>query len=229
MADEPESPPEPKPVDAKPTDAVAADAHTFKYTAFDKWEYQQVIYKTERKQSWRDVADSFYQAALLLVTGVVNGELRDDIEGLAAVFLCRHYLELILKTIVLNSRWLVRVDQNTREEVQEVKRIHSLRELWRGVLKDAKPKLADGHWQNYDTAFVEACIVEFDVVDKKGFAFRYAGQGGEFCLFDFRGLLRSMEHIQQVLGGINTYLVEAYSQNAAYEEILESEFGGDMY
>jgi hypothetical protein len=201
----------------------------FGYTACEKWEYRQIICKTPHKQSWRDMADSFFRAAILLVQGVAKGELRDDIEGLAAIFLFRHYLELILKSIILNGRWLVRVDENAREGVQEVKRIHELQKLWEWVIKDAKPKLNPGDWENYDTEFVEKCIAEFDEVDKKGFAFRYAGRGGEFCLFDFHALANEMEHIQQILDGINVYLVEAHAQNAEWEAYLESEFRGDMY
>ena len=71
--------------------------------------------------------------------------------------------------------------------------------------------------------------LKFDAVHQKGFAFRYSGLGGEFCLFDFPTLLRQMEHIQQVLGGIETYLIETYAQNKEYEAYLESEFGSDMY
>jgi hypothetical protein len=219
MQEDAEIPPE-----ARPAADVVPDR--FEYTAFEKWDYKQIIYKTDHEQSWRDLPDSFYRASVALVQGVAARQLYDDVEGLAAIFLFRHYLELRLKSIVLHGRWLVRLDENTREGVEQVKHIHGLRDLWELVLKDARPKLGHGDWDKYDTEFVVKCIEEFDTVDKKGFAFRYSGQGGEYCRFDFRTLARSMEHVHQVLDGINTYLAEAHAQNAEYEAILESEFGG---
>lgn len=220
---------EDKPIAPESAPDREAEPEQFRYTAFEKWEYAQFIYKTDHKQSWRDLPDSFFRAALLLVQLVVSHQVREDIEGLAAIFLFRHYLELILKNIIVNGRWLVRVDENAKEGVQEVKRIHELTTLWNWVLRDAKPKMSDGDWENYDTEFVEKCIAEFDEVDKKGFAFRYAGQGAEFCLFDFRVLAQVMEHIYQVLDGINEYLLEAHHQNAQWDEYLETQFGADLY
>jgi len=146
------------------------------YTAFEKWPYKQIIYKTEHKQSWRNVADSFFRASLLLAKGVARRQLFEDIEGPAAMFLFRHYLELILKSIVLNGRFLDPPDANAHpEKIEKVKNIHDLGKLWEWVIRDAKPKMDQDHWNNYDTNFVATCIAEFDSVDKKGFAFRYSG------------------------------------------------------
>ncbi len=194
------------------------------------WKYKPIIYKSEHKQSWRSMSESFYRASEFLVKAVVERDANEDIEGVAAVFLFRHYLELVLKGIILHGRWIKPTGENaSREEVQKVKNIHELTVLWQWVLEDAQPKIAPEDWKSYDTEFVEQCIADFDAVHQKGFAFRYSGLGGEFCLFDFPTLLRQMEHIRQVLGGIETYLVETYAQNQEYDEYLESEFGSDMY
>ena|SRR6266853_973801 len=221
MTDEPVNPPHPEEI---------REPALFRYTAFEHWEYKPIIYKSEHKQSWRSMTESFYRASEFLVKAVVGREANEDIEGVAAVFLFRHYLELVLKGIVLHGRWIKPTGENaTRDEVQKVKNIHELTLLWQWVLEDAKPKIDPEHWENYDTGFVEHCVAEFDAVHQKGFAFRYSGLGGEFCLFDFPTLLKQMEHIQQVLGGIETYLIETYAQNEKYEAYLESEFGSDMY
>jgi len=221
MTDEPVNPARPEEI---------PDPNLFRYTAFEHWKYKPIIYKSEHKQSWRSMAESFYRASEHLVKAVVGREANEDIEGVAAVFLFRHYLELVLKGIVLHGRWIKPSGENAaRDEVQKVKNIHELTVLWKWALEDAKPKIDPEHWENYDTEFVEHCIAEFDAVHQKGFAFRYSGLGGEFCLFDFPTLLRQMEHIQQVLGGIETYLIETYAQNKEYEAYLESEFGSDMY
>jgi hypothetical protein len=114
-----------------------------------------------------------------------------------------------------------------KTDVKEVARIHTLGTLWDWVLKDAKPKL--GHWENYDTESIERCIREFDAVDPKGFAFRYRGEGGEFCRYDFSALWNQMNHIREVLDGISTCLYEAREEIREYEEYLNFEFGHEEY
>jgi hypothetical protein len=162
----------------------------------------------------------------VLVKAVAAQQLRGGVEGLAVIFLFRHYLELALKGIIVSGRWITADGSNADPEtVESVKNIHDLKTLWQWVLKDAKPKMESGHWDNYDTEFVENCIAEFGEADKKGFAFRYSGQGSEFYVFDFDWLSLCMEHIRQVLGGIDTYLVERHSQNWEWENYLQSEAG----
>jgi hypothetical protein len=191
------------------------------YTAFQRWEYKRIIwycpkfrtlpiiYKTDHAQSWRNLAYSFFRASLLLVQKVAERELYDENEGLATVFLFRHYLELALKELILKGRFLVAEDRNAlRNEVQEVRRIHELKKLWEWVVQDAKPKINAESWNGYDTTYVERCLAEFDEVDSKGFAFRYPRQGGEYCQFDFDQLVPSMQHIEGVLGGMISYLDE---------------------
>jgi hypothetical protein len=200
---------------------LVSEAKVLDFTAFQRWEYRQIIYKADRPQLCRNLADSFFRASVLLVEKVAVRELNDDNEGLAAIFLFRHYLELALKELVLKGRFLAAEDRNAlRNEVQEVRRSHGLKELWDLVIRDAKPKVNPESWNEYDTTYVEKCLAEFDEVDSKGFAFRYPGQGGEYCQFDFDQLLLSMQHIEHVLGGLITYLDETYAQNEEYQAIL---------
>jgi hypothetical protein len=81
-------------------DELLPEADLLEYTAFQRWEYKQIIYKTDHAQSWRNLAHSFFRASLLLVQKVAARELYDENEGLAAIFLFRHYLELALKELV---------------------------------------------------------------------------------------------------------------------------------
>jgi hypothetical protein len=198
------------------------------YTAFDKWDYVPIIYTTEHKQSWRDMGNSYFMACRPLIAALAAGKLNEDMEGTAAIFLFRHYLELMLKRILLSGRLLVSENQiATKGEVQRVAKIHELAKIWEGVLTDARPKFKE--WENYDIASVEQCVMEFDRADKKGFAFRYEGEGGELCRFDFKALDRQMDHVRQVLDGIWTCLYEMRAQIAEYEAELQAEFGNDMY
>ena len=85
-------------------ESVAGPDH--KYTAFQKWEYQSVILPTEHEQFWRDIADSYFNACLPLIAALAAGHLNEDVEGTAAIFLFRHYLELMLKRIIWAGRQL---------------------------------------------------------------------------------------------------------------------------
>jgi len=199
------------------------------YTAFQEWKYDRVFYEEEHPKSWLDLGESFYRSARILIEAAAKGEVNQDVEGIAAIFLFRHYLELALKHIIVAGRWLTKEGQNAPgEEVAEVERIHVLGELWGLVLRDAKPKIREEDWKNYDTGFVERCIVEFDTVDPKGFAFRYAGQGVERLRVHFEWLGAIMEHVYQVLEGIHTYLNQMYHENVEYDAYLQAEYGADL-
>jgi hypothetical protein len=197
------------------------------YTAFQKWEYDKIFYSESHPKSWLDIAESFYRASLHLVEGVAENRLNEDIEGIAAAFLFRHYLELALKNIILAGRFLTKDGQNVPRENAEPAWGHKLSELWKLVLRDARPKM-ESDWGGYDTEFAENCIAEFDAIDPKGLAFRYTGEGAESLRVHFGWLHAIMEHVHQVLEAIRVYLVEMRGENADYESYLQSEYGGDM-
>ncbi len=154
--------------------------------------------------------------------------MNEDTEGIAAAFLFRHYLELSLKNIILAGRFLTKDGQNARQEDVAPAWGHKLSELWKLVLSDAKLKMDADHWDNYDTEFVEKCIAEFDGIDPRGMAFRYAGEGAEKLHVHFQWLHAIMEHVYQVLEGIRVYLIETRGQNADYEAYLQSQYGDDL-
>lgn len=202
------------------------DPADYGYTAHEKWEYRQLIYKEDYEQPWIDLAVSFYRGAYALIDGVVNGHLLEDVEGVAGVFMFRHFLELILKQIVLRGRLLETEDHNAAwDQVKRVANEHKLSILWKWVQQDARPKMKAEAWDGYDVLFAEKIIAEFDAVDPKGFAFRYHGQGGQNCKFSYAAFLVAMEHARQSLDGILGYLTETYGENAEWEDILRSEAG----
>lgn len=203
------------------SDGEKDEPGSFGYTAFEKWDYKQIVYENENKASWISLSETMYRASLHLIEGVVNRGLNADVEGVAGIQLFRHYLELALKRTVLWGRMLKDANRNAiRAEVNEVAHIHDLAKLWDWVIRDAKPKILQEDWNNYDIDYVERCIKEFDTVDKKGFTFRYHGYGIENLCFDFNQLATVMEHIYQVIEGIETYLVETHGENEEWESIL---------
>ena len=198
----------------------------FQYTAFEKWKYRPIIHAHDATRPWIDYRESFYRASELLVDGLAKGKGFPDIEGVAAIFLFRRYLELALKRIILEGRYLISPDHNAAShEVERVATEHKLAVLWKWVLEDAKPKIAPETWDSYDLSFVENCIMEFHERDQKGFAFRYPGQGGERYEYDFPFFRSAMEHVYQILKNMEVYLTETYAQNAEWQAILRAEAG----
>ena len=210
-----------------PKDSEESLGGDFEYTAHELWDYRQLIFFSEgQEQTWHNMAQSFYWASKYLVEGVVKGPLREDIEGRAALFLFRHYLELTLKEIIVAGRYLTADGNLTRSEVSQVKKIHKLEELWGDVLRDAKPKMPkDAAWEGYDWRFAERCILEFDAADKGGFAFRYDKEGGESAHVDFDRLHVAMGHVYQVLDAILTVLIETRGEIVDWLHELRSEAG----
>jgi len=193
------------------------------YSAFQHWEYQPFITVLSDEKGWVDYAESFYRAAEILLQGLAVGKGFPDVEGVAGMFLFRHYLELVLKRIIVRGRHLVDRQQNAaREDVKEVANIHSLKTLWDLVLRDAKPKIEDRTWDAYDIPFLEKCLSEFDARDRKGFAFRYPRQGGERFEYDFAWISLATEHVQQILSNMLTYLIELHGENEDWQQIQNS-------
>lgn len=205
------------------------DGEGDQYTAFQEWRYDRVFYEEEHPKLWLDLAESFYRSAAMLIAATAERKVNEEVEGIAGVFLFRHYLELALKHIIVAGRWVKGEGENAaREEVTQVKRIHNLGELWGLVLQDARAKIRDEVWQGYDTQFVERCILEFERIDPRGFAFRYAGHGVEKLNVNFVWLGEIMDHVYQVLEGIRTYLEEMYHQNEEYKAYLQAEYDANV-
>src|SRR5437867_1349048 len=76
------------------------------------------------RASW---ANGYHQGARILIEGVAEGRFSEGLEGVAGLFLFRHYLELELKYIIFHARWLE--DRETiaqADDIKDVQRTHSL-------------------------------------------------------------------------------------------------------
>ena len=72
-------------------------------------------------QDWRvdaDWDDAYYLGAKRLIEGVARGEYLPACEGVAGLYLFRHYVELALKYIIFHSRWLR--DAHTNASFEEI-------------------------------------------------------------------------------------------------------------
>jgi hypothetical protein len=136
------------------------------------------------------VANNYYMVARHTVEQIVKHEALEDIVGVAALYLFRHYLELTLKSIVYNLRRLKTGRQNRPEEDRrEVEAIHSLRQFWNEVKNDCPPKVGKKMWRAWDKALVDDCIAAFDEVDANGERFRYHIENGYGVLLWKKGNL----------------------------------------
>jgi hypothetical protein len=198
---------------------------------FQPWAYRRVFYAPPAGVWAVDgsFTDGFFESAKRLLTGVIQGELRQGIEGLAAVFLSRHYLELAVKYVLLHSRWLVDDQRNADQPPEVVPNTHNLQMLW-SIFKaevKAKPGVVP---KGLDLAFVEAFVKEFNTYDPKNWRFRYpshqipavAASAEKDLGIDYAALLFNLQRTFDILETLDSYLIETHGQNADWEDIQNS-------
>jgi len=163
------------------------------------------------------------------------GTLLESRESVAAVFLCRHYLELAIKYTLFHSRWLKDDRTNaTNEEIVAVENKHNLQSLWDTLKRELEtrlPRIAD---VGFDLDFVGAFVAEFHQTDKSGWKFRYptrefavlpSGQAltlDDSLSIDFPALLFNLQHAERVLSSLDAYLVNTHGLNAEWEAELNN-------
>jgi hypothetical protein len=186
--------------------------------------YRQVFFPPPSE--WKIGASfpqSFFEAAKFLLTGITDGNLREGIEGIPAVFLARHYLELALKYTLFHSRWLEDETHNA-VEVEPVKRGHNLQATWNRLLDELKVKTTDAP-KELDLDFVAKFIEEFHRYDPANWRFRYpteqiaVGSSPQNTLgIDFPALLFNLQRAHDVLDTLDSYLIDTYGENEDWED-----------
>jgi len=184
--------------------------------------------------------DAYYRSAKILLEGVALGQYRPAFEGVAGMYCFRHYLELALKFIVFHSRWLIDAQTNARfDEIADVKKDHSVGRLWALAKAECQRLIPPIEWDSIDTAFVDACIEEFEAIDATGERFRYHGprfgvekdpvkraQMAQTIRYDlyvqFSEFPQVIEHVHDVLEYLDLYMVEAHGQNDEWADYLNS-------
>ncbi|MFZ0739387.1 MAG: hypothetical protein WBL70_08855 [Candidatus Acidiferrales bacterium] len=172
--------------------------------------------------------DSYYRSARLLLEAVLDGKI-PEAEGVAAVFLCRHYSELALKYALFHSRWLKEERTNaTDKDVQAVDKGHRLKAPWDTLKEEVQKRAPSLRSQGLDLDFVDRFVEEFDEIDPSGSSFRYETVRIEVrpptstmppVGIDFAALLHNLDHAYNVLSALDSYLVESYGENQEWESI----------
>jgi hypothetical protein len=152
----------------------------------------------------------------------------------------RHYVELALKYIIFHSCWLRDAHTNASfEEIEDVKKRHSLRQLWTTARAECKRIIPESEWNAIDVEFLDQAIDEFDAIDPTGERFRYHGPtfGVEKdpakrqemartirhdLLVDFQVLPCLVDHAHDVLNYLDTYMIETHGENEEWEDYLHS-------
>jgi hypothetical protein len=195
------------------------------------------LFYTPPHSNWKvdgSFVESYFSSAKVLLRKVIERQLLDA-EGVAAVFLCRHYLELAIKYTLFHSRWLRCEGVNaTDEEIAAVETNHDLHTLWSTLRKELDFRLPGVSKVGFDLDFVGKFVGQFQQVDKGGCRFRYPTKSlkagptaqpstpSDALGIDFPALLVAVEHAQRVLGDLDAYLVNAYGLNEDWEADLGS-------
>lgn len=184
--------------------------------------------------------DAYYQSAKRLLEGVARGEYLPAYEGVAGLYLFRHYVELALKFVIFHSRWLKDAQNNAKfEEIEDVKKGHSLKALWELAKAESQRVIPPNEWASLDIEFVENCVLELDAIDPTGERFRYHGprfgveknpaeraKMAQTIRYDlyvrFGELPAVIEHVHDVLSHVDVYMVETHGENQEWDDYLNS-------
>jgi hypothetical protein len=175
-------------------------------------------------------SDDYYGAARAITERILAGQTFGDYEGTAALFLFRHYVELALKGVAFNLRWLADKNKNIpRNETVIWPERHRLDVLWDEIKREFPKKMGTKLWGDFDTDFLDKCVAEFHSIDPHGERFRYRRKkrGPErdrlkALVPSWPDLLAMMEHAYNVLKGVETYLIETYGQNEEWQGEMNS-------
>lgn len=175
--------------------------------------------------------DGFFEAAKHLLEGIVAGRLPEGLHGVAAVYLCRHYLELKIKYTIFHSRWLKEERENALpDEVAPLKEDHNLQGAWNTLVRELKIKMPSILGSGLDLQFVSEFVAEFHRIDARGWRFRYPQEHiavaqpcdpqKESLRISFEALLFDVTRVRDILDTLDGHLVEQYGENDEWQSIL---------
>jgi hypothetical protein len=193
--------------------------------------YSQVFYPPKSGE-WKvdaDFPDGFFESAKVILEGITGRSLHEGIEGVAAVFLCRHYLELALKYTLYHSRWLNDETHNAGDDVEPVCHGHDLQKWWDKLNAELRRRVPSILATGFDLDFVAEFVKEFQEVDKHNTRFRYPGKQlpvvppthGTLHI-DFETLLLTLKRVHDILDTLDMHLIERHGENEEWQAYLDS-------
>jgi len=200
---------------------------------YKPYEYRQVFFPPA-SGDWRVEAayvDGFFEAAKHLLQGIVGGLLTERLHGAAAVYLCRHYLELEIKYTLFHSRWLRKENANAaNDEIAPLKENHNLQGAWDTLVRELKEKAPSVRKSGLDLNFVAQFITEFHRIDAGGWRFRYPQKHiaivpanapyKDTLGISFDALLFNLTRARDILDTLDGRLVDQYGENEEWQSVL---------
>jgi hypothetical protein len=161
---------------------------------------------------WDRYATAYKDAADALIDRVIETRQGMDSFVYPAAFLYRHYLELRLKELIMNARYVLNMGPLASAE----RDVHWLRKLWRECRNLLQTVWPEGSQQVLDAA--ETCILEFDRLDANSECFRYPEhkKSGTPTLAGLQVV--SLQNLREVMGRLATLLESASCGIAAYKD-----------
>lgn len=190
--------------------------------------------------NWFIYAEGFKKAAHLLLE---NCQTTYDYNTVVypIVFTYRHYLELILKSILINlDRYMPKVPQSESDEnIKKKFHTHKLEPLWDEIQRlknELEPNDRNSIFHpQLDLKKIKHYIKEFTKVDGTSITFRYPDKDSSSCVIDgiqwldLHHYVGEMDEISKILEGINDMIIIAIDQRNEFYADMYGDFYGDIY
>jgi hypothetical protein len=174
-------------------------------------------------------ADGFLEAAKVLAEHLAAGTLPDAPEGIAALYLFRHYLELKLKLVRFHAWWLKKGNWNENapdDEIGSIKDEHRLQVLWEQLRSEIDARIPLVEQRCFDLDYLSRCVTVIHALDPDGQRLRYpvrtiqvATEPVPACrlIVDWASLVDVMQHAQEVLDSLDGLVVNQHGFNREWE------------
>jgi len=173
---------------------------------------------------WGWYGDGYFEAAKILLEHVKTARPRRKTLFYPILFLCRHWAELMLKAILLDSA-------RTRRQPRPQLLTHKIMPLWetcRHLIEELWP---EGPKDKLDAA--EAFLSQLCQADKGCIAFRYpedkkgARSLEGTALTSYGDLLKHMASLEELLYGVHAAILNLLDAIAEGEQYLAQEFSDE--
>ncbi len=176
-----------------------------------------------REDSWCIYADGFKRAAELLIA-TVRSTYEINTVVFPIIFLCRHYIELILKEVIGYGRYLNEVPGTPPGG-------HDLQNLWKEAKHYIRKEVSDVSTD--ELAQIESLILEVHAVDPTSEGSRYPvirkrSQGGRDASFSWDSPHINLDELGDKMKTVSEFLHKV-SNYLSVTQDLEAEFRADYY
>jgi len=157
----------------------------------------------------------YKEAADILIKNIINERLNADYLVLSIIFLYRHYIELLLKSMIQAGYQLLSNEYNDKKYQH-----HKIAELWKDCRKVIEKKYPDTDKEKLDV--VGNIIDQMSIIDPGSIDSRYPTQrDGSLTMEDLKEnqLYINLQNLQEIMDSIYNFL--NHNCDAIYIELIE--------